>query len=64
MSVDTDELRDLYVDVAGTETVTEPQAEDPPRTPIEGREAELEREVSAFAREDGLDDAIQGAEIE
>jgi hypothetical protein len=63
MTADTDELRELYLDVTGEEGVTESQAEEPSHSPIEEREATLEREVSSVARQDGLEDAIRGAEV-
>jgi len=64
MSADTDSLRELYVDVAGEEVLTESQEEEPSHDPIESPEAELGAEVSAVARQDGLEDAVQGAEVE
>jgi len=64
MSADTDALRDLYLDVTGTETVTETQAEEPSRDPIEGPEAEVGTTVSDVVRQDGLEDAVAGAEVE
>jgi len=64
MSVDTDSLRELYIDVAGEEVLTESQQEDPSHDPIGRSEAELEADVSALVRRDGLDDAVQGAEFE
>ena len=59
MSAKTDSLRDLYLNVAGEEPITEPQEEGPSRDPIEAREADLEREISEFARQDGLEDALE-----
>lgn len=64
MSVDTDSLRELYIDVAGEEVLTELQQEDPAHDPIGRAEAELEAEVSALVRQDGLDDAVRGVEVE
>ena len=64
MSADTDELRQLYLDVAGEETVTETQEEDPSRDPIEEAESELEAEVQSFTTEHGLEDALDGIETE
>lgn len=58
MSAKTDSLRDIYLDVAGEETITERQQEDPSRDPIEGSVADLEREVRESARQDGLDEAV------
>ena len=59
MSAKTETLRDLYLDVTGEETITEPQKEGPSHEPIEERDADLERKVSTFAREDGLDDVVE-----
>lgn len=59
MSSKTDDLRDLYLDVAGQETVTEPKEEEPSHDPVERREATIEREVSALVNHDGLEDAVE-----
>lgn len=64
MSTSTESLRNLYLDVVGGETITESQHEEPSHGPIEEGESELEAEVSAFLREDGLDDAVDGAEMD
>lgn len=64
MSTDTADLRQLYLDVAGEETVTESQEEEPSHDPIEESEFELEAEVQAFTTQDGLDDALEGLETE
>lgn len=64
MSAETDNLRELYLNVAGEETVTEVQAEEPSRDPIDATEIELEAEVQAFTREDGLGDALEGVELD
>lgn len=64
MSRNTDPLRDIYLDVAGKETITEHQQDDRSRDPIEEEEAQLEAEVSSVAMEDGLDDAVAGAEVD
>jgi hypothetical protein len=64
MSTTTDSLRDIYLDVAGEETITEHQQEDRSRDPIDDEEAELEAVVSSVAMEDGLDDAVAGAEVD
>lgn len=61
MRSDTEALRDIFLDVAGEGVVTESQAEEPSRDPIEERDAELEAEVSGMTREDGLEDAVDGA---
>ena len=63
MSTDTESLRDIYLDVAGEETITESQEEEPSHDPIEEGESELEAEISSMLREDGLDDAVDGAEV-
>lgn len=64
MSTKTESLRDLYLDVAGEETITESQQEEPSHDPIEAGETELEAKVSEFVREDGLEDAVDGADVE
>lgn len=58
MSTKTDDLKQIFMDVSDEATFTERQEEGPSRDPISDREAEIEAEVSAFAREDGLDDAV------
>lgn len=58
----TDDLRDIILDVADEETLTERQEEEPSRDPIEGEDAETEAEVSEFAGQDGLGDAVDGDE--
>ncbi|MFB6219463.1 MAG: hypothetical protein ABEH77_09880 [Halobacteriaceae archaeon] len=60
MSTETDELRDIFLDVAGEETVTERQAEEPSREPVEDAEV---AEAAELGREDGLADAVAGAEV-
>ena len=62
MSTQTDSLRELYLDIAGEETITEPQEEERSHAPIEAEEADFERELSDFLRRDGLTDAVEGAE--
>lgn len=61
MSTDTDTLRDLFVDVAGAETITEQQEANQSHE-LHDDESELAEAVSTFIREDGLDDAIEGAD--
>lgn len=63
MATKTDTLREIYLDVAGEETITEEQEEEPSRTPISEGETDLEREVSSAVLEDGLDDAVDGVEV-
>lgn len=58
MSGNTDELRDIFLDVAGEETLVEPQEETPSHDPVEERDAEIEETVSVSVRNDGLDDAV------
>ncbi|SDJ73256.1 hypothetical protein SAMN05216226_10874 [Halovenus aranensis] len=60
MATNTDTLRDLYLDVAGEETITEQQRDQFSHDPIEDDEVAT---VSA-AVEDGLDGAVDGAEVE
>lgn len=64
MSADTEALRQLYLDVAGGETVIEQQEEEPSRDPIEESESRLEAEVQSFTTQDGLDDALEGLETD
>jgi hypothetical protein len=59
MSAKTDELRDLYLDVVGEETITEPRERGPSRDPIGSRETEIERDVSDLLHRDGLDEAVE-----
>ncbi len=56
----TDDLRDIFLDVAEDGTFTERQEEGPSHDPIGEREAAIEAEVSRSARDDGLDDAVDG----
>lgn len=62
MAAETDSLRELYLDVAGDETLTDSQEESPSHAPIEETETELERMVSDVLRDDGLADAVDGSE--
>ena len=64
MSTRTESLRNLYLEVTGEETITETQEEEPSRDPIGEGETELEQEVSTLLREDGLDDAVDGVDVE
>lgn len=59
----TNSLRDIYLDVADEETITERQEETPSSEPIDEGVAELEESVSAAVLEDGLDDALDGVEV-
>jgi len=63
MSTQTDKLRDIFVEVAGEETVTDEQAEEPSREPVEARDAALAVEAVEPGRDDGLGDAVDGAEF-
>lgn len=58
MSKETDTLRELYLDVAGGEILTEPQEEGPSYDPVGEAETEFERAVSDAIRQDGVTDAI------
>lgn len=60
MATNTKTLRDLYLDVAGEETITEQQRDQFSHDPIEDDETAT---VSAVV-EDGLDGAVDGAEVE
>lgn len=59
MSTKTEELRALYLDVVGDETITEQKERGPSRDPIEKPDAEVEAEVSNLVQQDGLDDAVE-----
>ncbi|PSQ17125.1 hypothetical protein BRD00_08845 [Halobacteriales archaeon QS_8_69_26] len=59
----TDDLGDIVLDVADEGTVTESrQVETPSHDPVGDSEASIEETGSEVAR-DGLDDAIDGAEV-
>lgn len=59
----TDHLREVFLDVADGETVTESrQVETPSHDPVDDAAASLEADVSEVGR-DGLADAIDGAEV-
>jgi len=62
MAEKTDDLRDIFVEVAGSETVTESQREDVSRDPVDSQHVRVETEVPTAAREDGLSDAISEPE--
>lgn len=62
MPMRTELLKNLYVGVTGTETVTQSQEESPSHEPSGTSDIELERYVSAVAREDGLADAVRDGE--
>lgn len=64
MSTNTESLRDLYLKVAGDQPIVETQEQDPSRDPVGEDESELEAEVSTLLREDGLDDAVDGVEMD
>lgn len=63
MSTQVEALRDLYVEVAGEETVTERQIDVGSRDPIE-KESDPSDEVTQYVRENGLEDALDGAEVD
>lgn len=58
MSSDPDALRDIFLDVTEEETVTESQEDDVSRDPIGDGDAQLEADISRFARDDGLEEAV------
>lgn len=58
MTGKTDDLTDIFLEVAEGETLTEHQDEGPSRAPIEKSDAELEAAVARSTKEDGLDDAV------
>lgn len=58
-----DDLSDLFVDVTGEEGTTEEQEEEPSRDPID-EDVESVETVVESAREDGLGDAVDGAEVD
>ena len=62
MSSKAEQLRSLYLDLAGEETITESQLEELNRDPVDSTEAALTEEVSGYVREDGLKEAIDGVE--
>lgn len=63
MAEKTDSLREIFVDVAGETTVTESQREDVSHDPADPDDRRLEEAVASAVREDGLADAIAGAEL-
>lgn len=63
MATNTDELRDIFLDVADDAELTEHQEDGPSRDPVGDDEVSLAAEVEAGTREDGLEDAIDGAEV-
>lgn len=58
MSIEHDALEELFVDITGTEVVTEPQKEILSHEPHAEAEAELDRAVSGVARHKELKDAV------
>jgi hypothetical protein len=64
MASNTESLRELFLDVAGDKTITERQENDRSRDSLGDGGVQLERTVSATVLEDGLDDAVDGAEVE
>lgn len=58
----TEALSDLFVEVTGEECTTESQVEEPSRDPIDEAVERVE-ERAANAGEDGLSDAVDGAEV-
>lgn len=62
MTDDTDDLRDIFLEVSDDGTVTERQREGASKDPVDKTEAEASAEAVRSVREDGLDDAVAGAE--
>jgi hypothetical protein len=58
MSIEYDPLEELFVEITGTEEVTEPQKEILSHEPHAEAEAELDRAVSGVARHKELQDAV------
>ena len=62
MDEKTDALRDLYMDIASEETLTEHQREEPSKAPVEAEAAAVDEAVEDVARQDGLEEAVEGVE--
>jgi hypothetical protein len=62
MTAETESLGELYQQITGESVVTESQGEEPSRDPIEETDADLERDVQAVTRNDGLGEAVEGGE--
>ena len=60
MSEKTDSLREIALNLTDDGTVTERQQESPSHDPVGEEEARIAAEASASARDDGLDDAVDG----
>lgn len=60
MTAKTDSLKNIYIDVAGDEPLTERQEEDPSREPMDEQVQSVENQVITAAKDDGLDDAVDG----
>lgn len=56
MSVDTDRLRDIFLDITDNTTLTEHQQEDPSREPIGEPTTRLEDKLAGFTPHSGLTD--------
>lgn len=63
MTTDAEHLRDLYLDVAETETVTERREEGHSHDPVGETEAAIASDVAA-ASDDGLAEAVEGTDAE
>lgn len=63
MADTTEELSDLFVDVTGKEATVTERDEGPSRDPIDEEEQAVVEDVASVA-EDGLDDAVAGAEAD
>lgn len=62
MTDKTDDLRDIFLEVSDDGTVTERQREGPSKAPVDPSDAEATARAVRAVREDGLDDAVAGAE--
>jgi division protein CdvB (Snf7/Vps24/ESCRT-III family) len=64
MNQHTEDLRELYLDVTDeATTVTEQQHDAPSHKPVEKEDADLLSAVAGAANEHGLEDAVDGAEV-
>jgi hypothetical protein len=62
MTDKTDALRDIFLEVSDDGTVTERQEERASKAPVGTDESEATAEAVRSVQEDGLDDAVEGAE--
>jgi hypothetical protein len=62
MTEKTDDLRDIFVEVTDEQTITERQQEGASKDPVDAETAAAASQAARSVREDGLDDAVAGAE--